>query len=64
MGETVFSMYVCIRVCVIIVALGPFVRPDPDSCSQSANTSGESKTDIRGDSEIQTGSYSADPTVI
>ena len=35
-------------------------RPDPDSCSQNADTLGGSKTDTRDDSEIQTGSYSAD----
>ena len=33
---------------------------DPDSCSQSVVTSGNSKTNTRDDSEIRTGSCSAD----
>ena len=47
-----------ICVCCLLKRYKP--GPDIDSCSQSADTSGDSKTDTRDDSEIRTGLCSAD----
>jgi len=49
---------------VTVLTLGPFVRPNPDSCLQSADTPDDSKTDTWVNSEIRIGSCSADQMAI
>ena len=63
--------YVCLCVfivCILVVqeTMSHLRRPkiNPDSCSQSVDTSGDSKIDIRDDLEICTGLCNEDQMVI
>ena len=63
---TGMGINICVCICVLQLYPDPFIRPRPDLelCSVWTRYAGNSKTDLRDDPEIRTGSCSEDQITI